>query len=52
MMRKAGLSVMINKYTIKKFKGNILKALSLVKSSTILGHYKNCLKKMYLYRKK
>lgn len=40
------------KYTIERLKENIPKTLSLVKSSTILGHYKSYLKKMDLYREK
>ena len=40
------------KYTIDGLRKNLPKPLSLVKSSTILGHYKSCLKKMDLYREK
>ncbi len=40
------------KYIIDGLGEDVLKTLSLVKSSTILGHYKGCLKKMDLYRKK
>ncbi len=40
------------KYTIDGLKEDVPKALSLVKSYTILGHYKSCLKKMDLYREK
>ena len=40
------------KYTIEELREDVSKALSLVKSSTILGHYKSCLKKMDLYRQK
>ena len=40
------------KYTIEGLREDVPKALSLVKSSTILGHYKSCLKKMDLYREK
>ncbi len=40
------------KYTIDGLRKEVPKALSLVTSSTILGHYKSCLKKMDLYREK
>ena len=40
------------KYTIDGLREDIPKALSLIKSSTILGHYKSCLKKIDLYREK
>ncbi len=40
------------KYTIDGLGEDIPKALSLIKSSTILGHYKSCLKKIDLYREK
>ena len=40
------------KYAIEGLREDVPKALSLVKSSTILGHYKSCLKKMDLYREK
>lgn len=40
------------KYTIKRLREDIPKTLSLVKSSIILEHYKNCLKKINLYREK
>ena len=40
------------KYTIKRLRKDVSKILSLLKSSTILGYYKNYLKKMDLYREK
>ena len=40
------------KYRIKGLREDIPKALTQVKGSTILGHYKSCLKKMDLYREK
>ncbi len=40
------------KYTIDGLREDLPEALSLVKSSTILGHYKSCLKKVDLYREK
>ena len=40
------------KYTMNELRNDIPKALSLVKSSTILGHYKSYLKKMDLYAEK
>lgn len=40
------------KYIIERLKEDILKALSLVKYSTILGYYESYFKKMDLYRKK
>ena len=40
------------KYIIDGLGKDVPKALNLVKSSTILGYYKSCLKKMDLYRKK
>ena len=40
------------KYIIDWLRKDIPKALCLIKSSTILGHYKSCLKKMDLYREK
>ena len=40
------------KYTIEGLRENVLKALSLIKSSTILRHYKSYLKKMDLYIEK
>ncbi len=40
------------KYIIDGLREDVPKALSLVKSSTILGHYKSCFKKMDLYREK
>ena len=40
------------KYSIKKLRKNIPKALTQVKRSIILGHYKSYFKKMDLYRKK
>ncbi len=40
------------KYTIDVLREDVPKALSLIKSSIILGHYKRCLKKIDLYREK
>ena len=40
------------KYTIDGLREDVPKALSLVKSLTILRHYKICLKNMDLYREK
>ena len=40
------------KYTVEGLREDVPKALILVKSSTILGHYKSCFKKMDLYREK
>ena len=40
------------KYSIEGLRIDILKALTQVKGSTILGYYKSCLKKMDLYREK
>ena len=40
------------KYSIKELKKDISKALTKVKGFTNLGHYKNYLKKMDLYKKK
>lgn len=39
-------------YTLAGLREDIPKALKQVKSSTILGHYKSCLKKLDLYREK
>lgn len=40
------------KYNIKQLRNDIFKVLAQVKRSTILRHYKNCLKKKVLYRNK
>ena len=40
------------KYSIEGLREDIPKALTQVKTSTILGHYKSCLKKMDLYRER
>lgn len=40
------------KHTIEKLREDVPIALSLVKSSIILGHNKSCFKKIDLYRKK
>ena len=40
------------KYNIEGLREDVPRALEQIKSSTILGHYKSCLKKMELYREK
>lgn len=40
------------KYSLERLQDNVLQALSQVKNSTILGHYKSYLRKMDLYREK
>ena len=40
------------KYSIEGLRKDILKTLVQIKKSTILRHYKSCLKKMDLYREK
>lgn len=40
------------KYTLKELREDVPQALHQVKSFTILGYYKSCLKKMDLYREK
>lgn len=39
------------KYSIERLREDIFKALAQIKGSTILEHYKSCLKKMGLYKK-
>lgn len=51
MIKKAEFNVIVS-ILLKGLREDIPKALSLVKSFNILGHYKNYLKKMYLYREK